>query len=34
VATVVVLSITGIVAAWLPARRASRIEARIAMQEG
>jgi predicted lysophospholipase L1 biosynthesis ABC-type transport system permease subunit len=34
VGTAVLLSITGIVAAWLPARRAWRIEARIAMQEG
>ncbi len=34
VATSVLLAITGIVAAWLPARRAARMEARIAMQEG
>jgi ABC-type antimicrobial peptide transport system permease subunit len=33
-ATAVMLSVTGTVAAWLPARRASRMEARIAMQEG
>jgi putative ABC transport system permease protein len=33
VATALLLSITGMVAAWLPARRASRMEARIAMQE-
>ena len=33
-ATAVLLSVTGMVAAWLPARRASRVEARIAMQEG
>ena len=33
-ATAAMLSVTGMVAAWLPARRASRVEARIAMQEG
>jgi putative ABC transport system permease protein len=33
-ATALTLSVTGIAAAWLPARRASRMEARIAMQEG
>jgi putative ABC transport system permease protein len=32
-ATAVMLSVTGILAAWLPARRASRMEARIAMQD-
>ena len=33
-ATAVLLTITGLVAAWLPARRASRVAPRIAMQEG
>ena len=32
--TALLLTITGVVAAWLPARRAARVEARIAMQEG
>ena len=34
VAAAAVLTATGIVAAWLPARRAARIEPRVAMQEG
>ena len=34
VATAVLLAMTALVAAWLPARRAARMEARIAMQEG
>jgi predicted lysophospholipase L1 biosynthesis ABC-type transport system permease subunit len=34
VATAAVLTATGLVAAWLPARRASRVQPRIAMQEG
>jgi hypothetical protein len=34
VAAAAVLAATGIVAAWLPARRAARIEPRIAIQEG
>jgi hypothetical protein len=29
-----VLTVTGIFAAWLPARRAARIEPRVAIQEG
>jgi putative ABC transport system permease protein len=33
-AAVVLLTITGFLAAWLPARRASRVGPRIAMQEG
>ena len=33
-ATASLLTITGLVAAWLPARRASRVAPRIAMQEG
>jgi putative ABC transport system permease protein len=33
-AAAVVLTATGLVAAWLPARRAARIEPRIAIQEG
>ena len=33
-ATALVLTVTGLIAAWLPARRASRVEPRIAMQEG
>jgi putative ABC transport system permease protein len=32
-ATASLLTVTGFVSAWLPARRASRIEARVAMQE-
>ena len=32
-AAVVLLTITGVVAAWLPARRASRVSPRVAMQE-
>ena len=32
-ATALVLTITGLLAAWLPARRASRVAPRIAMQE-
>jgi putative ABC transport system permease protein len=34
IAVVVLLSIVGFVAAWLPARRASRLEARMAMDNG
>ena len=34
VAAAVVLAITGLLAAWLPARRASRVAPRIAMQQG
>jgi ABC-type antimicrobial peptide transport system permease subunit len=33
-ATALALTVTGLIAAWLPAWRASRIEPRIAMQEG
>jgi putative ABC transport system permease protein len=33
-ATALLLTITGLVSAWLPARRASRVEPRIAIQEG
>ena len=33
-AAAVLLTITGLLAAWLPARRASRVAPRIAMQEG
>jgi putative ABC transport system permease protein len=33
-ATASLLTVTGLVAAWLPARRAARVEPRIAMQEG
>jgi ABC-type antimicrobial peptide transport system permease subunit len=33
-AAAVLLAITGLLAAWLPARRASRVAPRIAMQEG
>ena len=33
-AAALVLTTTGLLAAWLPARRAARIEPRIAMQEG
>ena len=33
-ATALLLTITGLLAAWLPARRASRVAPRIAMQEG
>jgi ABC-type antimicrobial peptide transport system permease subunit len=33
-ATSLLLTITGLVSAWLPARRASRVEPRIAIQEG
>lgn len=33
-ATALLLTVTGLVAAWLPARRASRVEPRITMQEG
>ena len=29
-----VLTLTGLLAAWLPARRAARVEPRIAMQQG
>jgi ABC-type antimicrobial peptide transport system permease subunit len=32
-AAVVLLTMTGLVAAWLPARRASRVSPRTAMQE-
>ena len=33
-AAAVLLTITGVLAAWLPARRASRVPPRIAMQDG
>jgi ABC-type lipoprotein release transport system permease subunit len=29
-----VLTLTGLLAAWLPARRAARVEPRVAMQQG
>jgi putative ABC transport system permease protein len=34
VTAAVVLTTTALLAAWLPARRAARVEPRIAMQEG
>ena len=34
VAAAVVLAMTGLLAAWLPARRAARVEPRLAIQEG
>ena len=33
-ATATLLALTALVAAWLPARRAARVEPRIAMQDG
>jgi ABC-type antimicrobial peptide transport system permease subunit len=33
-ATASLLTVTGLIAAWLPARRASRVEPRVAIQEG
>jgi putative ABC transport system permease protein len=33
-ATASLLTVTGLAAAWLPARRAARVEPRITMQEG
>ena len=34
VGAAIMLTLTGVLAAWLPARRASRVEPRIAMQNG